>query len=82
MFDGKISFNSVVENTMDDLLEEGYESYSTADINKKLSKKIKKDYNVTNSKILNSIKKVRDLNLDKFKNFEFKKGTGLNQVKQ
>jgi len=81
LFDGKISFNSVVENTMDDLLEEGYESYSTADINKKLSKKIKKDYNVTNSKILNSIKKVRDLNLDKFKNFEFKKGTGLNQVK-
>ena len=81
LFDGKISFNSVVENTMDDLLEEGYESYSTADINKKLSKKIKKDYNVTNPKILNSIKQVRDLNLDKFKNFKFKSGTGLNQVK-
>ena len=79
LFDGKISFNSVVENTMDDLLEEGYESYSTADINKKLSKKIKKDYNVTNEKILRALQAVRKL--DKFKNFEFKSGTGLNQVK-
>ena len=79
LFGGKISFNSVVEKIMDDLVEEGYESFSTADVKLRLSRKIKKDYNVTNAKILNSIQTNRKL--DKFKDLEFKKGTGLNQVK-
>jgi len=79
LYDGKISFNAVVENTMDELLEEGYESFSQADINKKLSKKIKEDYGVTNEKLRSAIYKNRQL--DKFKDFKFVKGTGLNQVK-
>jgi len=76
---GQVSFRSIVEQVMDDLLEEGYDTFSTADINSKLSKKIKDQYGVTNKTILKAIKTNRKL--DKFKDFNFVKGTGLNQVK-
>jgi len=76
---GQVSFRSIVEQVMDDLLEEGYDAFSTADINSKLSKKIKNQYGVTNKTILRAIKTNRKL--DKFKDFKFVKGTGLNQVK-
>ena len=76
---GKVSFRSIVEQVMDDLLEEGYDAFSTADINSKLPKKIKNQYGVTNKTILKAIKTNRKL--DKFKDFKFSKGTGLNQVK-
>jgi hypothetical protein len=76
---GQVSFRSIVEQIMDDLLEEGYDAFSTADINSKLPKKIKNQYGVTNKTILRAIKTNRKL--DKFKDFKFVKGTGLNQVK-